>query len=73
LYSGYYAAIEHNRPIDRNAQADFEQLAYLIWADIVVSNDEGFYRSAFQTLWAPRGKRMESAQSFAALLQALAR
>jgi hypothetical protein len=71
VYSEYYAAVEHNLPIDRNAQADFEQLAYLNWADVVVSNDEGFFRAAFEALWKPRGKRMESAQSFAALLAAV--
>ena len=71
LYSGYYAAAEHNLPLDRNAQADYEQLAYLIWADLVVSNDDKFFRSAFEALWAPRGKRMLSAESFAALTIAL--
>lgn len=72
VYSIYYAGFEQNEPIDRNAQADFEQLAYLLWADVVVSNDERFFRSAFDTLWKPRGKRLESAQSFAALLTAVA-
>lgn len=71
-YARYYAAVEHNERIDRNAQSDFEQLAYLVWADVVVSNDERFFSSAFETLWEPRGKRMESAQSFAALLAAVA-
>jgi hypothetical protein len=71
LYSAYYAMIEHNLPLDRNAQADYEHLAYLLWADVVVSNDEKFFRSAFQTLWASRHKRMESAESFAALVRAL--
>ena len=61
VYSQYYAAIEHNKPLDRNAQADFEQLAYLTWADIVVSDDEGFFRSAFDVVWKPRGKLLESA------------
>jgi hypothetical protein len=72
LYSGYYAAIEHNLALDRNAQADFEQLAYLTWADVIVSNDQKFFRSAFQTLWAPRGKRLETSESFAALMDKLA-
>lgn len=72
LYSAYYAMIENNLPLDRNAQADYEQLAYLLWADVIVSNDQKFFRSAFQTLWAPLGKRMESAQSFAQLVRELA-
>jgi hypothetical protein len=71
-YALYYAAVEHNQPIDRNAQGDYEQLAYLTWADVVVSNDEAFFRSAFETLWKPRGKRLETAESFAALLRAIA-
>ena len=67
LYAGYYAAAEHNEPLDRNAQVDYELLAYLTWADLVVSNDEGFFRRAFETMWKPRGKRLESAESFADL------
>jgi hypothetical protein len=69
VYSQYYAAIEHNKPLDRNAQADFEQLAYLTWSDIVVSDDERFFRSAFDAIWKPRGKLLESAAGFAARLQ----
>jgi len=72
LYHGFHAAVEHNQPIDRNAQADYEQLAYLTWADIVVSDDEGFFRGAFETIWQPRGKRLESAESFAKLVERLA-
>jgi hypothetical protein len=54
-------AIEHNLPINRNAQADYEQLAYLIWADMVVSNDEGSTGARFRdcgrrkaSAWNPR-------------------
>jgi hypothetical protein len=69
VYSQYYAAMEHNGRLDGNEQADYEQLAHLIWADVVVSDDEAFFRRAFDVLWKPRGKRMESAQSFAELLE----
>jgi hypothetical protein len=72
VYSQYYAAIEHNRPLDGNAQADFEQLAYLTWSDMVVSDDEGFFCSAFDAIWKPRGKLMESAARFAARLSEIA-
>jgi hypothetical protein len=61
--------MEHNGRLDGNEQADYEQLAHLIWADVVVSDDEAFFRRAFDVLWKPRGKRMESAQSFAELLE----
>jgi hypothetical protein len=69
VYSQYYAAIEHNGRLDGNEQADYEQLAHLIWADVVVSDDQAFFRSAFDALWKPRGKRMESAATFVALLK----
>ena len=72
LYSGYYAAVKHNDPIDENAQADYEQLAYLTWADIVVSNDRRFFRRAFEEIWKPRGKRLETAESFAELANRIA-
>jgi hypothetical protein len=69
VYSQYYAAIEHNGRLDGNEQADYEQLAYLLWADVVVSDDRAFFRSAFDTIWKPRGKRMESTASFVELLK----
>lgn len=72
VYSQYYAAIEHNRRLDGNEQADYEQLAYLQWADVVVSDDEAFFRGAFNAIWKQRGKRMECAASFVALLNTLA-
>jgi len=71
VYSQYYAAVEHNGRLDGNEQADYEQLAHLIWADVVVSDDQAFFRSAFDTLWKPRGKRMESTESFVRLLETL--
>jgi hypothetical protein len=71
VYSQYYAAIEHNGRLDGNEQADYEQLAFLTWADVVVSDDRAFFRSAFDTLWKPRGKRLDSAATFAALLEAM--
>jgi hypothetical protein len=69
VYSQDYAAMEHNRRLDGNEQADYEQLAHLIWADVVVSEDRAFFRSAFDALWKPRGKRMESAASFVGSLE----
>ena len=71
VYAGYHAAVRHNEPIDENAQSDFEQLAYLTWADIVVSNDQQFFRQAFEAIWKPRGKRFETTESFAALADRL--
>ena len=50
MFSIFYAATRHNGGIDLNAQADFEQLCYLNWADIVVSNDEAFFKTAFDEI-----------------------
>lgn len=71
VYSWYLASAKHNSPVDKNDQADYEQLAYLLWADVFVSNDANFLRSAFKEIWAPRGKRLETAESFVALLDAM--
>lgn len=69
LYNGYYAALEHYKRIDRNAQADYEQLAYLTWADVMVSNDLSFMRHAFDAIWQTGGKRFETAESFADIIR----
>jgi hypothetical protein len=71
LYSAYYAMIEHNLALDRNAQADFEQLTYLLWADVVVSNDERFFKSTFQAIWKSRKKYMKSTDEFVTFLEAI--
>lgn len=71
LYNGYYAMVEHNHPLDRNAQLDYELLAHLTWADLVVSDDQRFFQHAFDAIWKPRGKRLENAEGFAALMDRL--
>lgn len=72
LYAFYYAAVEHNYKIDRNAQLDYELLAYLTWADLVVSDDHKFFRHAFEAIWEARGKRIETSESFVVLTERLA-
>lgn len=72
LYAGFYAMVRHQDPIDRNAQADYEQLCYLNYADLVVSNDERFFRAAFEELWAPRGKGLMSGEEFVRFVEILA-
>ena len=72
VYAGYHATVRHNEPIDENTQPDYEQLAYLTWADIVVSNDRRFFRQAFDAIWKRHGKRLETSESFAALVNRLA-
>jgi len=71
-YAGYYAAARHNEPIDLNAQADYEQLCYLNWLDVVVSNDQTFFRSAFNELWRWRKKRLMTTQEFLEFMNLLA-
>jgi len=63
-YAGYYAAIKQNSPLDRNAQADYEQMTYLRAADILVSADTRFLSEAFDALWKPRGKVLMSPDHF---------
>ena len=72
LYAGYSAAFEHNERLDRNAQADYEQLAYLNWADIVVSDDTRFFARAFNSIWKARRKVLVTTEGFANLLDRLA-
>jgi hypothetical protein len=72
VYAAYYATAEHAAPLDTNAQADYEQLAYLVWADVIVSDDTRFMRHAFQAVWKPRGKKLLTAAEFARLAHALA-
>jgi hypothetical protein len=50
---GPYAAIEHNKRIDDNAQADYEQLSYLTWADVILSDDTRFPRDCFDAVCRP--------------------
>lgn len=70
-YSLFRATAEHQKPIDRNAQADYEQLAYLNWADVVVTNEQKFLRDAFNAIWRHRGKRLETTESFVDLVNRL--
>jgi hypothetical protein len=72
MYSIFYAAEEHNQRIDRNSQADYTQLAYLLWADVIVSNDQRFMRFAFDAMWRPLGKRLYAAEEFGRMLHAIA-
>lgn len=72
LFGGYYALVRQNDPIDINAQADYEQLCYMNWLDVIVSNDQGFFRSAFNELWRPRGKLMWSTDELLTYVETIA-
>jgi hypothetical protein len=71
MYALYNAGERHNDKIDRNAQADYEQLAFLTRADAIVSDDLSFMRHSFDTLWAQDGKRFFTARQFADFTSAI--
>lgn len=64
LYMAYYAMTKPNAPIDLNAQADLNVMAHLIQGNILVSNEKGFLRIAFDDLWKPRGKVLMTGPEF---------
>lgn len=68
LYSQYYAMVEagngNGKRIDRNAQADIEQLTYLAKADLLVSCDQRFMLDAFKALWETKGKKIMTTDEF---------
>jgi hypothetical protein len=67
-YFGFHAGVLHQEGIDTNAQADYEQLCYLNWADVFVSDEQGFLRSAFNDLWKPRKKHCSPVRNSSTLL-----
>ena len=73
MYAIFHAAEKPNEKIDRNSQADYEQLAYLTGVDAIVSNDEKFLGQAFNTIWAPRNKRFFTTQQFVDFADAILR
>lgn len=70
-YISFCAATRPNEKIDLNAQADLDLMTHLLRADVVVSNETGFLRSAFDDLWRPNGKVLFTSQEFAAFLAKL--
>lgn len=72
LYSAYYAMVEAgNAPgkrLDRNSQADIEQLTYLAKADLLVSCDQRFMLDAFNVLWKPKKKMIMTTDEFISFL-----
>jgi len=47
----YLPVVNHQLRVDKNDKIDAEQLAYLIWSDIMVSDDTRFMREAFHLLY----------------------
>ncbi len=71
LYMGQYAMTQANKAIDLNAQADLFLMTHLLHSDVLVSNETGFLRDAFNDLWKPWGKVLFTSAEFDALLRRL--
>ena len=70
-YAAWHAMVEHNKPLDPNAQIDLDVLTSLNRADAIVSADEKFQKEAFDVLWAPKGKRFFTPAEFVHYLEPL--
>jgi hypothetical protein len=70
LYIAHHAATRPDA-IDLNAQADLDVMTHLIHAEVLVSNETRFMRTAFEDLWRPRKKVLFTASEFAMFLTKL--
>lgn len=68
LYIGFCAATRPSMKVDLNAQADLDLMTHLMHADAIVSNEEGFLKTAFDDLWRPKGKSLLNSHQFVALI-----
>lgn len=75
LYSAYHAMVEvgnnEGKRIDRNSQADIEQLTCLAKADYLISNDRKFMLDAFNVIWKPKGETIMTTDEFVDFLAAI--
>lgn len=69
LYIAFHAMTKPNERIDDNAQADLNLMSHLLNADVLVSNETGFLKSAFNDLWRPKGKVLFNSQEFSDYLR----
>lgn len=67
LYIAHHAATRQHA-IDLNAQADMDVMTHLLHADVLVSNETRFMRTAFDDIWRPRRKVLFTAMEFASFL-----
>jgi hypothetical protein len=72
IYMAYYSATRPNDRIDLNAQADLDLMTHLLHADVLVSNEKGFLRTAFEELWRPKGKVAFTSEGFVDFINKLA-
>lgn len=71
IYMGYYSATRQNDKIDLNAQADLDLMTHLLHADVLVSNETGFLKNAFEDLWHPKSKVIFTSQQFVVFINEL--
>jgi hypothetical protein len=64
LYLAFYAMTKPNAALDQNAQADLNLMAHLLHGDVLVSNEQGFLRIAFEELWKPKGRVLMTGTEF---------
>jgi hypothetical protein len=69
LYLSFYAMTKPDAILDLNAQADLNVMAHLLQGDVLVSNEQGFLRTAFNDLWKPRGKVLMTGPQFLEYLE----
>jgi hypothetical protein len=70
LYISHFAASQTDG-IDLNAQADMDVMTHLLHADVLVSNETRFMRTAFNEVWRPKRKVLFTAAQFADFLKKL--
>jgi hypothetical protein len=71
LYISFYAMTRPNAPLDINAQADLNVMSHLLNAEILVTDEQGFMRTAFDDLWKENGKVCMSGTQFMQYLERL--
>lgn len=63
--------VDHQLKLDRNDKTDAEQLAFLEWGDIFVSDDMKFMKRAFEFLYHDTPKQFMNSSKFISFLQQL--
>jgi hypothetical protein len=64
LATVFLAAADHQLKLDINDIPDSDQLAFLVWADIMVSDDTRFMKRAFELLYSNSPKRLMTLSQF---------
>jgi hypothetical protein len=70
LASIFLASADHQLKLGVNDISDSDQLAFLIWADIMVSDGAKFMKSAFDLIFANSSKRLMTSSQFLEYLDA---